>query len=68
VYPAAVKFEYAWSSSSRWVDTNGTNQMLGDKAAVFAHARDNGWELVAIAEGTLYFKRPMQAKEDPASP
>jgi hypothetical protein len=52
-----VKFDYAYSSSSRWVDTTGVNLPLGDRNAVLAYARDNGWELVTVTEGTMYFKR-----------
>ena len=52
-----MKFEYAYSSSSRWVDTSGKNSTMGDKMTVLTYARDHGWELIAIAEGTMYFKR-----------
>jgi hypothetical protein len=62
-YAYQVKFEYAYSSSARWVDTTGANQTLGDKNAVFRHASENGWELICVAEGTLYFKRPMQSSD-----
>ncbi len=41
----------------RWVDTTGKNEAMGDRNAIFLFARDNGWELVAVAEGTMYFKR-----------
>jgi hypothetical protein len=35
------------------------NQGMGDRNAIFVHARENGWELVCVAEGTMYFKRPV---------
>ncbi len=60
-YARRVKFEYAFSSSNRWVDTTGMNQSMGDRNTIFAFARDNGWELVTVAEGTMYFKRPIAA-------
>ena len=52
-----MKLAYAWSSSARWVDTFGVNQTMGDKAAVMRFAGENGWELITVAEGTLYFKK-----------
>ncbi len=55
-----MKFEYAYSSSARWVDTLGLNQGMRDKMEILKFARDNGWELVAIAEGTMYFKKPVE--------
>jgi predicted nucleotidyltransferase len=55
----AVKFEYAYSSSSRWVDTLGTNQSMGDRNAILKYARDNGWEMITVSEGTMYFKKPV---------
>ncbi|HSI72259.1 MAG TPA: hypothetical protein VK934_03710 [Fimbriimonas sp.] len=58
-----MKFEYAYSSSARWVDTTGANQTLGDKNAVFRFARDHGWDMVCVAEGTIYFKRPIEEQE-----
>ena len=54
-----MKYEYAWSSSNRWVDTTGKNEAMGDRNGIFCFARDNGWELVGISEGTLYFKKPL---------
>lgn len=52
-----MKFEYAYSSSSRWVDTTGVNTAMPDRTAILKYARDNGWEMVTAMEGVLYFKR-----------
>jgi hypothetical protein len=35
------------------------NQGMGDRKEIFAHARDNGWDLVAVSDGIMYFKRPV---------
>ncbi|CAN5418882.1 hypothetical protein BH11ARM1_BH11ARM1_01880 [soil metagenome] len=53
-----MKYEYAWSSSNRWVDTTGKNESMGDRNSIMLYARNNGWELITVAEGTFYFKRP----------
>jgi hypothetical protein len=54
-----VKYDFAYSSTSRWVDSTGMNQGMGDRKEIFAHARDNGWDLVAVSDGIMYFKRPV---------
>jgi hypothetical protein len=56
-----MKYDYAYSSTARWVDTVGTNMsMSNDRVAIFKYARDNGWDLVAVDDGIYYFKRPIQ--------
>ena len=61
-----MKYEYATSSSNRWVDTSGKNEAMGDRNGILCYARDNGWEMVCVSEGTIYFRRPFEA--DPTAP
>jgi hypothetical protein len=35
------------------------NQGMGDRKEIFAFARDNGWDLVSVSDGIMYFKRPV---------
>ena len=41
------------------MDTTGVNMGMPDRVSIFKYARDNGWDLVAVADGILYFKRPI---------
>ncbi|MEZ0326728.1 MAG: hypothetical protein ACAH95_12575 [Fimbriimonas sp.] len=59
-----MKYDFAYSSTSRWVDSTGKNQGMGDRKEIFAFARDNGWDLVAVSDGIMYFKRPVSWTAD----
>jgi hypothetical protein len=37
---------------------------MQDRNAILLYARDNGWEMVAVSEGTIYFKRPVESNPE----
>lgn len=43
------------------MDTLGANMSMPDRIAIFKYARDNGWDLVSVSDGILYFKKPVEA-------
>ncbi|MGV3619109.1 MAG: hypothetical protein ACO1SV_27600 [Fimbriimonas sp.] len=54
--PSEAKLVFAWS------DTCGNSATFDKEMAMFSHASENGWELVALESRertrAFYFKRP----------